>query len=82
MEEVQRSAKAAPTLGFVPDISAVETEVAACSAVIEKWNAQFNCGTMADVDAALAQAQAEFKAAGWEAVRDEVQKQLDEFLGK
>jgi putative aldouronate transport system substrate-binding protein len=82
MAKVQATAVPARSMGFVPDITPVETEVAACSAVIEKWNTQFVCGTMADVDAALASAQAELKAAGWEKVRDELQQQLDTFLGK
>lgn len=73
-------AAAAPTLGFVADVSKIQTQVAACGAVREKWLKQFQCGTMANVDAALESVQKEMKAAGWETVRDEVQKQLDAFL--
>ena len=68
------------TLGaFSFDKTNVEAECAACSAVMEKYNAELYTGTL-DIDEMLPTIQAELKAAGIEAVQAEAQAQLDAYL--
>ncbi len=67
-------------LGFVFDMSNVTNEVAACSAVINKHKTTLVCGTMSDASSYVADVLNELKTCGWDKIRDEAQKQVDEFL--
>lgn len=68
------------TLGaFTFDRSDVEAEHAACSAVMEKYIAELNTGTL-DIDEELDTIIEELTVAGYEAVLAEAQAQLDAYL--
>lgn len=68
------------TLGtFTFDKTPVEAEHAACGAVMEKYTAEMLTGTL-DIDAALPTIISELEAAGYQAVQEEAQRQLDAYL--
>ena len=70
------------TLGaFTFDITPVEIEAAACSAVMSKYSAEMYTGTL-DIDAMLPQIKAELEEAGIYDIQKEAQAQLDAYLGK
>ena len=57
----------------------VESECAACSAVMSKYTAEILTGTL-DIDEKLPTIQEELKIAGIDAIQAEAQRQLDEYL--
>ena len=70
------------TLGaFSFDRTPVEAEHAACSAVMEKYVAELYTGT-SDIDEVLDTIKAELTTAGYEAVLQEAQAQLDAYLAE
>ena len=70
------------TLGaFTFDITPVEIEAAACSAVMSKYSAEMYTGTL-DIDAMLPQIKAELEEAGIYEIQKEAQAQLNAYLGK
>ena len=70
------------TLGaFNFDKTDVEAEHAACNAVMAKYTAELLTGTI-DIDEKLPTIKAELEAAGYEAVLEAAQSQLDAYLGK
>ena len=78
-EEVKAlNAGAAPSvlLGFDMDTSTVETELASCRAVYEKYRGEFFTGAREPRELAEVIKQ-ELSAAGWEKIREEAQKQVD-----
>lgn len=70
------------TLGaWTFDLTPVEIEAAACSAVMAKYSAELHTGTL-DIDAKLPQIKAELEEAGIYVIQKEAQAQLDAYLGK
>ena len=70
------------TLGnYSFDVTPVEAENAACNAVMDKYFSLLITGTE-NVDEILPEIKKELEAAGYEAVLEEAQKQLDEYLAK
>lgn len=70
------------TLGaFTFDITPVEIEAAACSAVMSKYSAEMYTGTL-DIDAKLPEIIAELEQAGIYEIQKEAQAQLNAYLGK
>lgn len=71
-------------IGFVPDISAIETELQQIKAVEAEYSTSLNRGTKgaAGVDAYYEEMMNKLKEAGLEKVREELQKQIDAFLAK
>lgn len=79
-ENLNRTSKASPILGFNFDSSPVKTEVASISAVLENYTSGLNAGLFEDVEGTLKKLNAELKAAGMDTVIAEKQKQLDAWL--
>ena len=67
--------------GFCFNYEPVETQMAACNSVVEKYALALESGSV-DVDKLLPEFIAELKAAGVDEVVQEVQRQLDEFLAQ
>lgn len=66
---------------FSFNTEAVEDELAACEAIMAKYQYDINCGSF-DVDEQLDGVIAELKAAGIDEVKAEVQRQIDEYLAR
>lgn len=64
-------------IGFDMDVSSVETELANCRAVYEKYKAEFWTGAKEPRELSK-QIHDELETAGWEKVRAEAQRQIDE----
>jgi len=73
------SAKASPALGFTFNSESLNTEVAACKAVMDEFDAGLDTGSV-DPDTVLAKYAEKLKSAGLDKIIAEKQKQLDEFL--
>ena len=78
-EKMNEDSIKSPALGFVPDLSQLTTEVAAITNVQAEYKARRECGTN-DPAEWYDEYIAKLKTAGIEKVRDELQKQYDEFL--
>ena len=70
--------KATPSemLGFNLDTSNIETELANCRAVYEKYYSELFTGAQ-DPRELVKTIDAELETAGWETIREEAQKQID-----
>lgn len=73
------SARTSAAMGFVPDISPVETECLAIRQVIEEYRRELYTGT-SDPDEVIPKMLTRMKEAGLDRILTEVQRQLDEFL--
>ena len=82
MKTEMDGAKPSALIGFVPDISSFKNELAACSVAQGKVVSSLNNGTVKDVDASIASLLDEMNGVGYQKIRDELQKQVDAFLGK
>lgn len=69
-----------PLKGFTFNIEPVKTEVAQMNAVKDKFYVPLQHGLLKDVDAEIEKYYKEIQAAGLETVRDELKKQIEEFL--
>lgn len=74
-----KKAKDSAALGFMPDTSSVKTQVTNCSNVMSKYLDILNTGT-ADPVPTIKKMNQELKTAGYDKVRDVLQKQYDKFL--
>ncbi|MGI5850909.1 MAG: ABC transporter substrate-binding protein [Caldicoprobacterales bacterium] len=74
-----KDAVATQLIGFSFDITPVETQVAACQTIVDKYNPRLNTGT-ADPDVEVPKLREEMEAAGVREVQEEIQRQVDEFL--
>lgn len=77
--ELNRSARPSPLLGFTFDPSEVETEVASVTAVIQEYNDPLGSGQVEDVETGIATLNQALKDAGIERIRDEMQRQIEEW---
>lgn len=71
-------AVASPILGFSFKTAPVKTEITNISNVMNRYNASLNTGTV-DPEETLPKLLEDLEKAGWEKVREEMQKQFDEF---
>ena len=78
-EKMNQESQKSPALGFVPDLSNLTTEVATVANVQAEYKAKRECGTNAPSEW-YDEYIGKLKAAGIEKIRDELQKQYDEFL--
>ena len=76
VKELNANAKPSVMLGFDMDTSSVETELASCRAVYEKYKSEFWTGAR-DPRELVEVIKSELDAAGWEIIRAEAQKQVD-----
>lgn len=74
------NAMATPLLGFTPDNSAIENELAATNMIWSQYSRAFMVGATENPEAELAAALTELEAAGLNTIIDEYQAQVDEFL--
>lgn len=76
VEELNNGAIPSVMLGFDMDTSEIETELANCRSVYEKYKAELWTGAQ-DPEKLVPQMIEEFKSAGWETIRDKAQEQVD-----
>lgn len=76
-----KDAKTSAALGFNPDTSSLKTEITNLSNVMSKYLDILNTGT-ADPVPTIKKMDKELKAAGYDKVQKELQKQYDAFLAK
>lgn len=77
--EGYKDAVATKLIGFSFDMTPVETQVAACQTIKDKYDPRLNTGT-GDPDVEVPKLMKEMEAAGLREVQAEIQKQVDEFL--
>ena len=77
--EGYKDARVNDTRGFSFDGTPVEAEIAALDAIWDTYSSEFVTGT-SDTDETIAILREQMEAAGLEKVREEAQKQLDEYL--
>lgn len=70
-----------PLLGFSMDTSSVQTQLANCNAVYEKYYPELFTGAQ-EPNALIAQMKSELETAGWDDLCAAAQEQVDEFMGK
>jgi putative aldouronate transport system substrate-binding protein len=76
VQELNTQAVSSVMLGFDMDTSKVETELANCRAVYEKYKSEFWTGAQ-DPRALIENIKSELETAGWETIRKEAQAQVD-----
>ncbi len=76
VKELNEKATPSVMLGFDLDTSKIETELASCTAVYEKYKSELWTGAQ-DPKELLKKMKDELKSAGWETIRDEAQSQID-----
>lgn len=76
-EDIQK-APGSPLIGFTPDISEMETEIAACKAVVDKFKHGLLTGAV-DPATTIPKLLEELEAAGYRKVLEEVKVQVAEF---
>lgn len=81
VEEWNETAKSSVLLGFNFDKSNVETEVANCSLVMERYRKELYTGTR-DPKEAVPELYENLKKAGLETIREEYQNQINAWMGK
>jgi putative aldouronate transport system substrate-binding protein len=78
--EFNSSAKMGKMLGFSPDVTAIQAEVAAVQGIAQEYDTILINGLSADVDGTLAEYRDKVFASGGQAIIDELQKQADAYL--
>lgn len=78
VEEWNETATSSVLLGFNFDRSNVETEIANCSLVMDRYKKELYTGTR-DPEEAVPALYADLEKAGLEAIREEYQRQIDEW---
>lgn len=81
VKELNENATPSIMLGFDMDTSSIETELANCRAVYEKYRAEFFTGAQ-DPRELIETIKGELDAAGWETIRAEAQAQVDAFAAE
>ena len=76
VKELNENATPSVLLGFNLDTSKIETELANCRAVYEKYYSEFFTGAQ-DPRELIKTIEKELETAGWETIRAEAQKQID-----
>ncbi len=76
VKELNENATPSIMLGFDMDTSNVETELANCRAVYEKYKSEFFTGAQEPREL-VKTINKELKTAGWDTIREEAQKQID-----
>lgn len=67
-------------MGFTPDLSGVQNEVAACSSIVPEYAYALHRGDVKDVDAAIAEYKAALDKLGLQDIISELQRQVDEYI--
>lgn len=69
-----------PCLGFKADTTLLETDISQMNTIIKEYSDPLSFGVSEDYEAVYNEYMAKLKSCNGEKVRDEIQKQLDEFL--
>lgn len=81
LKEFDKEAVRGDLMSFVFDTTSVQAEIAACAVVEAQYNKQITLGAL-DPKPLAEQYLKELKAAGADKIKDELQKQVDEYLGQ
>ncbi|MGD1818449.1 MAG: ABC transporter substrate-binding protein [Pleomorphochaeta sp.] len=81
VKQLNQNAIPSVMLGFTMNTESVEDEIANCNAIHEKYKLQILTGT-SDPDVAVAAMMKEMRAAGFDKILAEAQKQVNEFASK
>ena len=76
VKELNENAKPSVMIGFNLDTSEIETELANCRAVYEKYYSELFTGAREPKEM-VETINEELEKAGWETIREEAQKQID-----
>lgn len=76
-----KDAVASPTLGFMPDLTPIKSEMAQVNVIVSEYLALLY-DEKVDWDTTMARFQAKLKNAGMEHVKAEIQRQFDEFRSR
>ena len=76
VKELNENAKPSIMIGFNLDTSEIETELANCRAVYEKYYSELFTGAREPKEM-VETINEELEKAGWETIREEAQKQID-----
>ena len=79
LKEFNDRAKRTPLVSFQFDTSAVQTEIASCTAVENQYEKQVSLGAM-EPEPIVEKYLADLKAAGVDTIQEELQRQLTEYL--
>jgi putative aldouronate transport system substrate-binding protein len=79
---VNDEANVSKYMGFSVDTSNITTELTACFNVKEQYKANLVSGSVQDLDATYSEFVEKLNAAGYQAIIDEYQRQLDEWLAQ
>ena len=78
-KEINASAEKSPIIGFLPDTTGFETEIALISSTKEKWDKQVKYGTFANFDAKYEEMRKDYEKAGLYKLVDEFNRQYKEW---
>ncbi len=78
-KEINASSEKSPIIGFLPDTSAFETELALISSTRTEWDKQFKYGSINDFDGKYAEMKKKYEEAGLYKLVDEFNKQYKEW---
>ena len=78
--EFNQTARPMPLSGFVFNTEELVAETTAMNDIVNEYAAGLGCGTYADVRAVIEERNARMEAAGCRRFKEEMQKQVDEFL--
>ena len=78
-KEINASAEKSPIIGFLPDTTGYETELALISSTRTEWDKQFKYGSIADFDGKYAEMKKKYEEAGLYKLVDEFNKQYKEW---
>lgn len=67
-------------MGFSPDLTPVQNQIAACSSITDEYSRALHRGDVDDVDAAIAEYKEALNKLGLQEIIDELQRQVDEFV--
>lgn len=79
VKQLNENAKPSPMIGFNLDKTNIQTEIANCNAVYEKYYPEYFTGAQ-DPRELIETIKSELKTAGWDKIQEEAQKQVDEFF--
>ena len=82
MQKRNETAKVDATIGFIPDVSGLDTEIAMISSAYTEVLPVFNTGSMPDYDAYYAEAQKKLDEAGMAKVLETINSQYQEWKAK
>lgn len=80
--EINDGSEKSPLLGFRCDLNDIKTETAQLQAIANEYILPLSTGAIADWEGQYEQFMSKLKSAGVEKVKEEVQKQIDEFAAK